>query len=278
MIRIAGAAACLLLATPAAARSVELLAFTPPGTGLPGEAPSRGAPTETTTALAQDFSDMAVVPVIPPPAQFPTKSSIQVPRWMQTGLSAYQTRFRIAPSPALPLLAATCSGAAYRPREDLPVSAEARRARLYPLVAQVACEAGIPAGLFDALVIQESRYRIDALSPQGAMGLSQLMPGTARLLGVANPWDPVENLRGGARYLRQQLDEFGRVDLALAAYNAGPGHVRSRRAVPPFRETLNYVLQTTRAWSRAEAAAARQRFPRAAQVLAYTSPRTPNPM
>ncbi|VWX51032.1 hypothetical protein NOVOSPHI9U_370036 [Novosphingobium sp. 9U] len=71
--------------------------------------------------------------------------------------------------------------------------------------------------------------------------MSQLMPGTARQLGVANPWNVLENLRGGARYLRAQLDEFKRYDLALGAYNAGPGRIRQYGRVPAFRETLGYV-------------------------------------
>ena len=116
------------------------------------------------------------------------------------------------------------------------------------MVAQAACEAGIPAGLFDALVVQESRYDPAAQSPKGAVGLAQLMPGTGRGLRV-NAFDPLENLRGAARYLRKQLDAFGRVDLALEAYNAGSGHVRRRWSVPPFRETLDYVTKVSTGWA-----------------------------
>jgi hypothetical protein len=108
------------------------------------------------------------------------------------------------------------------------------------LASQIAAEEGVPADLFLKLVNQESRFRPDALSPKGAMGLAQLMPGTAKDLGV-DPSDPVQNLRGGARYLRQQLNTFGDPALALAAYNAGPGAVRKYGGIPPFRETQNYV-------------------------------------
>lgn len=108
------------------------------------------------------------------------------------------------------------------------------------LASQIAAEEGVPADLFLKLVNQESRFRPDALSPKGAMGLAQLMPGTAQELGV-DPSDPVQNLRGGARYLRQQLNTFGDPALALAAYNAGPGAVRKYGGIPPFRETQNYV-------------------------------------
>jgi hypothetical protein len=108
------------------------------------------------------------------------------------------------------------------------------------LASQIAAEEGIDPNLFLRLVNQESRFRPDAVSPKGAMGLAQLMPGTARDLGV-DPSDPVQNLRGGARYLRQQLDAFGDPTLALAAYNAGPGNVRKYGGIPPFQETQNYV-------------------------------------
>ncbi|RDC59377.1 putative tape measure protein [Alteripontixanthobacter maritimus] len=95
--------------------------------------------------------------------------------------------------------------------------------------------------LIEALVWQESRWRHDAVSPVGARGLAQLMPATARELGV-NPDDPFANLEGGARYLRQQLDTFdGNLELALAAYNAGPNRVLRAGGVPRIRETQHYV-------------------------------------
>lgn len=95
--------------------------------------------------------------------------------------------------------------------------------------------------LIEALVWQESRWRADARSPVGARGLAQLMPGTARDLGV-DPDDPFANLEGGARYLREQLDRFGGdVEKALAAYNAGPGRVQRAGGIPRIRETQTYV-------------------------------------
>lgn len=108
------------------------------------------------------------------------------------------------------------------------------------LASQIAQQEGVPVDLFLRLVNQESRFNPNAVSSAGAMGLAQLMPGTARDLGV-DPNDPVQNLTGGARYLRQQLDTFGQPDLALAAYNAGPGNVRKHGGIPPFKETQNYV-------------------------------------
>lgn len=95
--------------------------------------------------------------------------------------------------------------------------------------------------LLEAVVWQESRWRETAVSPAGARGLAQLMPGTARDLGV-DPDDPFANLEGGARYLREQLDRFdGDLELALAAYNAGPGRVIRSGGIPNIRETQNYV-------------------------------------
>lgn len=101
--------------------------------------------------------------------------------------------------------------------------------------------AGVDPDLFLRLVQQESGFRANAVSPMGATGLTQLMPATAAELGV-DPNDPIQNLAGGARYLRQQLDTFGGDPyLALAAYNAGAGNVRKHGGIPPFAETQNYV-------------------------------------
>jgi len=98
----------------------------------------------------------------------------------------------------------------------------------------------VPEDLFLRLVQQESGWNPGAVSHKGAVGLAQLMPGTAQVLRV-DPNDPKQNLEGGARYLRQQYDKFGSWQLALAAYNAGPGAVEKHGGVPPFNETKNYV-------------------------------------
>jgi soluble lytic murein transglycosylase-like protein len=122
----------------------------------------------------------------------------------------------------------------------------ARSAATTP-VAQVEREYGLPSGIVDAVIYQESRGRMNAVSPKGALGLMQLMPGTAAQLGV-NPYDADQNIRGGARYLRQQIDRFGSIPLALAAYNAGPGAVTKYGGIPPYRETQNYVATILSRW------------------------------
>jgi soluble lytic murein transglycosylase-like protein len=130
---------------------------------------------------------------------------------------------------AVPLVATTPSMAA-------PATNDTGR-----LVAQIAARYSLSPALLEALVWQESRWRQSAVSPKGAVGLTQLMPATARELGV-DPRDPVANLEGGARYLRAMLDRFdGNVVKALAAYNAGPARVERAGGIPAIRETQGYV-------------------------------------
>lgn len=127
-------------------------------------------------------------------------------------------------------------------------SGEAAAVRVRPLsqpyqtlIDGAALEYGLDPKLLHALVATESAYRPDALSPAGAGGLTQLMPGTARELGVRDRYDPQENVRGGARYLAQQIVRFEDLRLALAAYNAGPARVARLGRVPDILETQAYV-------------------------------------
>ncbi len=110
------------------------------------------------------------------------------------------------------------------------------------IVREAAAKYGIEPQLLAAVIAVESGYRSDAVSPKGAQGLMQLMPATARELSVENPFDPEQNIDGGARYLKQLLDQHGDSFVeALAAYNAGAGRVARYKGIPPYRETIDYI-------------------------------------
>jgi soluble lytic murein transglycosylase-like protein len=127
--------------------------------------------------------------------------------------------------------------------DRLPVTGQ----RWAEAIDRAARDAGIDPALLAALVRHESNFDPDVRSHAGAIGLAQLMPGTAAALGV-DPTDPVQNLRGGARYLREQLDRFGTPELALAAYNAGPNRVAQAGGVPRITETQTYVRRVLDTW------------------------------
>lgn len=175
-------------------------------------------------------------------------------------LTALRNPFKAYALPARAILPVGALGSAndcaiptYRSNFAFGREAEERRRIIFPLVHQIACEEGLPVGLFDAMIMQESGYRPTAISSAGAVGLAQLMPGTAVELGV-DRYSLVENLRGGARYLKQHVDRFGRYDLALAAYNAGPKRVERGWQIPRIAETQNYVRAILTNWSATPAA------------------------
>ena len=164
-----------------------------------------------------------------PPAAAPTTTGGQPAEARNVGGAVAGEADSTTPAPAVPI-AAPPGG---------PIIAAA--VPYGPLIATTARRYGLSVPLFTALVWQESGFRPKARSKAGARGLTQLMPGTARELGVRKVYDPAQNLDGGARYLVAQLNRFGTAELALAAYNAGPNAVAKHRGVPPYRETRRYV-------------------------------------
>lgn len=140
-------------------------------------------------------------------------------------------------------------------RPDIPTHTENPQQDLDHIIRSAAARFRLDPALLHAVIKAESNYNPSAVSRAGACGLMQLMPATARALGVSNIFDPWQNVSGGARYLREQLDRFGDIELALAAYNAGPAAVsryaiagQSRGGIPPFPETRAYVSRVIRYW------------------------------
>lgn len=125
---------------------------------------------------------------------------------------------------------------------------EKKQIDITPLIEKYATKHNLDPWLIRAVIEVESNFRPTAVSPVGAGGLMQLMPGTASYLGCQDRFDPEQNIAAGSRYLRMMLDRFGDPKLMIAAYNAGPGNVERYGGVPPFAETRNYVVKVTKAW------------------------------
>ncbi len=131
--------------------------------------------------------------------------------------------------------------ATYNPSTASQPSRSANRNAFDHLIKAAAARHGIDPALVKAVIHTESAFNPNARSPVGAMGLMQLMPGTARDMGVYNAWDPAQNIEGGVKYLAWLKKRFNNIDHVIAAYNAGLGNVQKYGGIPPFRETQNYV-------------------------------------
>jgi soluble lytic murein transglycosylase len=135
-------------------------------------------------------------------------------------------------------------GRQYQPLADAAFSARTRvpqHGQYDGIIGRTAREQRVQPALVKAVIAAESNFDASAVSHKGAQGLMQLMPGTAAELGVGDPFQPIDNVRGGTLYLRQMLDRYGDVERALAAYNAGPSAVDRFGGIPPYRETRDYV-------------------------------------
>ena len=125
---------------------------------------------------------------------------------------------------------------------------EMKQVNISPIIEKYAAKHNLDPWLVRGVIQVESNFRPPAVSPVGAGGLMQLMPGTASYLGCRDRFDPEQNIAAGTRYLRMMLDRFGDHKLMIAAYNAGPGNVERYGGIPPFAETQRYVVKVTKAW------------------------------
>jgi len=139
------------------------------------------------------------------------------------------------------VLEITNDGGGFRFRTHALVLRPVPRADWNEVMLDAAVANGVDPKLVQAIMQVESAYNPRAVSRAGARGLMQLMPDTARLVQVADVFSPAENIRGGVLYLRQMIDKFGRLEYAVAAYNAGPGAVARHGGIPPYTETRDYV-------------------------------------
>ncbi|MDJ0497476.1 MAG: lytic transglycosylase domain-containing protein [Acidimicrobiia bacterium] len=181
---------------------------------------------ETLQAARTPTEPAAQSPIAPPVASFAAGPRVAASQWAAPPIGMLGT----------PVITNAVSMSQVSWTEQLPDAA----AEWIPTIERAAEQAGLDPRLLAAMVWQESRFHPEAVSRSGAIGLSQLMPATADELGV-DPHDPVQNLEGGARFLAWTIEEFGSIELGLAAYNAGPGAVRRADGIPEIAETQAYV-------------------------------------
>jgi soluble lytic murein transglycosylase-like protein len=196
------------------------------------EAVERGSPTPSTaSSFAATLDAAQTVPTSQSSAADPSST-------YQTIHPAPQTAYPVSPYQETP------PPTTPPPTTSTVSNASSTGSAYEPLIAQAAARYGLDPAILHGLIQQESDFDPAARSSSGALGLTQLMPGTAASLGVTEPLDPAQSIEGGARYLSEQLQRFGgNVPDAIAAYNAGPGAVQSYGGVPPYPETQEYVTK-----------------------------------
>jgi soluble lytic murein transglycosylase-like protein len=198
------------------------------------------------------------------PVPPPTPSAMKAARSAAAEVGEY-----VAAAPASPVMNTADGAVSPDNREILRGRAMTSR-ELDSIVEEAAARHGVDANLVRSLIKVESNFNPHAVSPKGAMGLMQLMPGTARTLNVSNPFDPQQNVDAGVRHLKQLLLDFnGDVKLSLAAYNAGAGAVTRSKGVPRYAETRNYVKRITELYGDHEKAHVAQEAPSAEPIRVY---------
>lgn len=167
--------------------------------------------------------------------------NISVSQIYQAKIQEIESRIPVSlDSPSGVSFADTLSSLTYSPKSTTSSDTSATMDQINSAIDTYAEKYDVNPNLIRAIIKQESNFNTSAYSSAGAQGLMQLMPGTAAGLGV-NPWSINGNIEGGTKYIKQQLDKFGSLELALAAYNAGPGAVSKYGGIPPYNETQNYV-------------------------------------
>lgn len=229
----------------------------PPRGAIPAAAAAPLPPVSAAmSAEAVVAAPARALPPAPAPAPVPARPRVLATATARQALQAYGVAGPLT-SPAV-----ADSADSLRARAANLGQAAADTVRVHgPAIEAAARETGLEPELVLAVILQESGGNARAVSPRGARGLMQLMPATARELGVRDPHDPQDGIRGGARYLARMRERYdGDLTLALAAYNAGPGNVdRAGGQVPPFRETRQYVARITDMLHRLTGAAAAPR-------------------